>query len=147
MEMKEQSVRTYRELEAWNVAMDLVVASYELAADLPSLERYELSSQIRRAATSVPSNVAEGQASGRDGVFLRHIGIALGSLGELDTQFEIGRRLRFLKEAKVDAIHQHIARTRQLLYGLRRSIRVKLLKSTAPVLALVAAPALWYLLQ
>ena len=144
--MKDQSVRTFRDLDAWNVAMDLVIAVYELALELPSIERYELSSQIRRAATSVPSNIAEGQASGRNGIFLRHIGIALGSIGELDTQFEIALRLRFLEEPKVLAIHDHISRTRQLLYGLRRSVRLRLLKSASPALVVVAVAVLWTLL-
>lgn len=138
-------IRSYRDLDAWNVAMDLTVASYELASDLPSSERFELSSQIRRAATSVPSNVAEGQASGRDRIFLRHLSIALGSLGELDTHFEAGRRLRLLKDTKVVAIQDQIARTRQLLYGVRRSVRKKQLKTAGCGLALLAGPALWFL--
>ena len=144
--MRDQPTQTYRDLDAWIVAMDLVMQSYELVCDLPSSERYELSSQIRRAATSVPSNIAEGQASGRDTVFLRHISIALGSLGELDTQFEVGRRLRMLQEVKVEAIQRDITRARRLLFGLRRSLRLKLLKSATPALALVAAPLVWYLL-
>lgn len=143
--MTDRPTQTYRDLDAWNVAMDLAVAAYELASDLPTSERYELSSQIRRAATSVPSNIAEGQASGRDAVFLRHLSIALGSLGELDTQFEVGRRLRLLQDRKVAAIQEHIMRTRRLLYGLRRSLRIKVAKAMTPVLLLIAAPSAWVL--
>ena len=141
--MGDQEIQTYRDLDAWNVAMDLVVESYELAAKLPSIERYELSSQIRRAATSVPSNVAEGQASGRSGLFLRHVSIALGSLGELDTHFEIGRRLGFLPDKEVALIREHVGRTRQLLYGLRRSLLKQQLKRICSSLAILVGPALW----
>ena len=124
--MSDQEIRTYRDLDAWNVAMELAVEAYELATKLPSIERYELSSQIRRAATSVPANIAEGHASGRNGLFLRHMSIALGSLGELDTHFEVARRVQLLTEVKVAVMHEHIARTRQLLHGLRRRLRRKL---------------------
>ena len=143
--MSDQEIRSYRDLDAWNVAMDLAVEAYELATRLPSVERYGLSSQIRRAATSVPANVAEGHASGRNGLFLRHVSIALGSLGELDTHFEIGRRLRLLPESEVATLHEHVARTRQLLHGLRRGLRRKLAKSAASTLA-VLGPILWLIL-
>ena len=143
--MSEREIRSYRDLDAWNVAMDLAVEAYELATQLPSIERYELASQIRRSATSVPSNVAEGHATGRDGMFLRHLSIALGSLGELDTQFEIGRRLQLLPDAKVATVHEHVARTRQLLHGLRRGLRRKLAKKSASA-AVVLAPLLWLLI-
>jgi four helix bundle protein len=145
MVMSDRQIRSYRDLDAWNVTMDLTVAAYALASQLPSSERYELSSQIRRAATSVPSNIAEGQASGRDLVFLRHLSIALGSLGELDTHLEAGRRLRLLQEATVTATQDHIARTRRLFYGVRRAVRLKHLKAVGSGLCLMAGPALWFL--
>jgi four helix bundle protein len=141
--MTEQSIQTYRDLDVWNVAMELAVEAYGLATQLPSLQRYEMSSQIRRAATSVPANVAEGHASGQTGVFLRHVRIALGSLGELDTHFELGQRLRLLQQEKVVAIQERIGRTRQLLHGLRRSLLKKQMKTIACALALVAIQALW----
>lgn len=82
-------------------------------------------------------------------MFLRHVDIALGSLGELDTDFELGRRLRFLTGADTAAIHKQIGRTRQLLHGLRRSLRRKQCKTILSSLALfagLAGPALWLLL-
>ena len=72
-------IRYFRDLEAWQAAMDLAVAAHKLAASLPAAERFELGSQLRRSATSVPSNIAEGHAQRGDRVLLHHIRIALGS--------------------------------------------------------------------
>jgi four helix bundle protein len=116
--------------------MDLCVLSYELAKRLPASERFELSAQIRSAATSIPSNVAEGQATGKTGRFLYHTSIALGSLGELDTELELARQLGMLTEQDLMRVADQLARTGQLLHGLRRSLRNKLLSNVGTCLAL-----------
>src|SRR5262245_50743059 len=95
-DMSEQLIRSFRDLDAWHAAMHLAVTVYSLAATLPRDVRFELGSQLRKAACSVPSNVAEGHAHRGNRTFLRHVRIALGSLGELDTQIELAVRLRFL---------------------------------------------------
>ena len=69
--------------------MDVAVAVYTGGRRLPVEERFGLSAQVRRAATSVPSNIAEGHSSGTDGVLIRHLRIALGSVGELETQMAL----------------------------------------------------------
>jgi four helix bundle protein len=79
----QSSVVSFRDLDVWQAAMDLAVAAHGLADQLPSVQRFELSSQLRRAATSVPSNIAEGHGRKHDPVFLHHVMIALGSLAEL----------------------------------------------------------------
>ena len=76
--VQKNPIRSFRDLDAWNVAMALAVNCYRVAKRLPAEERFELSAQIRRAAVSVPSNVAEGHASGSDGLFSRHVRISLG---------------------------------------------------------------------
>jgi four helix bundle protein len=96
--MSREDIQTFRDLHAWQAAMDLSLFAYELAKRLPPSERFELSAQMRRSAVSVPANVAEGQSSGRDGRYLNHLRIALGSLGELETEIEIARRLGFISE-------------------------------------------------
>jgi four helix bundle protein len=113
---------SFRDLDAWKVAMDLVVTAYDLAAKLPANERFELSGQIRRSAVSIPSNVAEGQASGPGRRYVYHIQIALGSLAELDTQLEIACRLGFLSAAQVGRASEQVTRAGQLLHGLARSL-------------------------
>ena len=117
--------------------MDLCVLSYELAKQLPASERFELSAQIRSAATSIPSNVAEGQATGKTGRFLYHTSIALGSLGELDTELELARRLGMLTEQDLKRVTEQLGRTGQLLQGLRRSLKQKLLSNAGMCLALL----------
>lgn len=87
--------KPHEQLEAWKFAMQLVKAVYELTADFPAEERYGLSQQMRRAAVSIPSNIAEG--AGRNGAkeFSNFIGISRGSLAELETQLQLAVMLGF----------------------------------------------------
>ena len=123
--MTHSKVVTFRDLDVWRVAMDLAVAVYALAGRLPSCERFELSAQMRRAAVSIPANIAEGQGCGEDGRYIHHVRIALGSLCELATHLELGRRLALLSEADLKPAEQILGRTGQLLHGLLRSRRRK----------------------
>ena len=127
------SVRSYRNLDVWNVAMELTVALYGLAGRLPRDERFELSAQVRRAAVSVPSNIAEGPSTGMDGLLLRHLRIARGSLGELETHVELAVRLGFLTAGEVRQVVEQLARTGQLVNGLMRSLRVRRLKKAGAI--------------
>jgi len=87
--------KSFRELLVWQRAIELATTIYELIAGFPKDERYELSSQIRRAAVSVPSNIAEGQGRLSTGEFRQFLGVARGSNFELQTQLEIARRVKF----------------------------------------------------
>jgi four helix bundle protein len=116
-------IRSYKDLDVWKVSMELAVLAYAVVIRLPASERFELSAQIRRAAISIPSNVAEGQASGRPGRFLFHLRIAVGSLAELETDLELARRLGMLSIADLADVTELMARTGQLLHGLVRSLR------------------------
>src|SRR5262245_10360167 len=91
------SVRYFRDLEAWQSAMDLAVEAHRAADALPYSERFGLAAQIKKSATSVPSNIAEGHAQRGDRAFLYFVRIALGSLAELDTQLELALRLKHLE--------------------------------------------------
>ena len=123
--MTEKRVNSFRDLDAWQLAMNLAVVVYRVVKELPQSERFELSSQMRRAAVSVPSNVAEGQSGGEDGRYIHHLRVALGSLGELDTQLEIAARLAMLPAALTAEAEEHVARTGQVLHGLLRYRRRK----------------------
>ena len=114
--------RNYRNLDAWNAAMEAALACYELTRRLPSEERFELAAQMRRAAVSIPSNVAEGHSYGTDPMLCKHLRNALGSLGELQTQIELAQRLTYL--AKADARHaeEQLTRAAQLIHCLLRSV-------------------------
>jgi four helix bundle protein len=88
--------QNYRDLIAWQKAMDLVVAVYRATEQFPKEEIYALTSQIRRAAVSIPSNIAEGQGRGTVNEFTHFLRIAHGSLRELETQLLIAQRLEYL---------------------------------------------------
>ncbi len=124
--MYASQIKSYRELETWQVAMKLVTQTYALCDELPSSERFELRRQMHRAAVSVPSNIAEGQIRNSSRSFIHFIGIALGSIAELDTHVEIAVRLKYFSITDVSEILQTIQSTRRLLFGLRRAQRLKL---------------------
>ena len=112
----------YRDLVAWQKAMDLVEQVYVATADFPREERYGLVSQVRRAAVSVPSNIAEGQGRRTtDDEFVRFLQIAMGSLAELETQVELAVRLRFLEKNEAIALRASSDEVGRLLSGLVRS--------------------------
>ena len=82
-------IRSFRDLDAWQAGIRLVVSVYALVKKLPDSERFGLVSQMRRASVSVPSNVAEGQATGPGGLYRHHVRIALGSWAEFVTHLEV----------------------------------------------------------
>jgi four helix bundle protein len=89
-------VKTYRELIAWQKAMDLVVLVYRLTPRFPKEELYRLTQQLRKAAVSIPSNIAEGQGRRTTAEFLHFLSIASGSLNEAETQVLLGERLGYV---------------------------------------------------
>ena len=113
----------YRELVVWQKAMDLVEKCYQLTRSLPSSETYGLSGQIRRAAVSVPANIAEG--NGREHVreYLHHLSIANGSLMELETHLMIAARLEYLDSANVSQVLEQTSEVGKMLGGLIRSLK------------------------
>jgi four helix bundle protein len=115
-------IRSFRDLEVWQAAMDLAVDVYQVTDGLPQVERFVLTAQIRRSAISVPSNIAEGHAHRGDRTYLRHVRIALGSVAELDSQLELAQRLKFITAQQVSQVAQGIARTGQMLHALERSL-------------------------
>jgi len=113
-------IKTFRDLVAWQVGMDVVTLTYDLTAQFPTDERFGLTSQMRRASLSIPSNLAEGQAVKAPRWSLRHINTAIGSSAELETQLEAATRLRFVSAENSRPLVDKIDRLQKLLYGLRR---------------------------
>ena len=118
------AVQSYKELIAWQKAMDLVVEVYRATAAFPADERFGLTIQIRRAAVSVPSNIAEGQGRGPGQDFIRFLCIARGSLQEVDTQLLLAVRLGFLPQERYEPISNHLVEVAKLINGLIRSIPI-----------------------
>jgi four helix bundle protein len=116
------TVQSYRDLIAWQKAMDLVTEVYECTQSFPRTEVYGLVSQLRRAAVSVPSNVAEGHARLSTGEFRQFLGHALGSLVEVETQVMIGERLGYLDSKRTAALLDRTAEIGRILNGLLRSL-------------------------
>lgn len=105
MENRESFKRAHERLEVWQDAMQLVERVYLMTAHFPAEERFALSAQIRRAAISVPSNIAEGAARRSTAEYQRFLSIARGSLAELSTQLQIATRLGYtVAEPDVDAL-------------------------------------------
>ena len=112
-------VRSYRDLIVWQKAMDLVRAIYNLSTSFPMDERFGLISQIRRAAVSVPSNIAEGQARHTSREFVQFISHAEGSLAEVDTQLTLSNQLGFCNGPQTAEIFSLIEEIRKMLMSLR----------------------------
>jgi len=106
--------------------MDLVMEIYHLTKNFPDAELYGLISQLRRAALSVPSNIAEGAADRTRSQFTNFLSNALGSLNEIDTQLELSFRLGFISENKYHQVGALLNECLAVTYGLRRSIGVRL---------------------
>ena len=132
-------VRNFRDLDAWQVAMSLALSIYEVIDVLPKNERFEMAGQMRRAALSVPSNIAEGHATRLRGRYRHHVRIALGSVAELATCIELGSRLGYWDMPTVDRMNGELTRMTQLLHGVLRSIRLQIAAETATLLIILAA--------
>ncbi len=110
--------RNYKGLLAWQKGMDLVTACYKLTANFPAFERYGLADQLRRAAVSIPANIAEGQGRQYDAEFVRFLYIASGSLAELETHIQIAQRLDYLDQLAADHLLEQCTEVARLLHGL-----------------------------
>jgi four helix bundle protein len=115
-------VRNYQELIAWQKAMDLVVRAYELSRCFPREEIYGLTSQVRRAGVSIPSNIAEGQGRFTTGEFLHFLSIAHGSLREVETQVLIAQRLKYIDAQLTLEFMNLAAEVGRLINGLANSL-------------------------
>jgi four helix bundle protein len=120
--------RSYRELLVWQKAKALTVQIYAASEQFPRAETYGLTSQIRRAAVSVASNIAEGQGRLTLGEFLHFLGQARGSLLELDTQLAISLDLNYLKSQQYEILYHEAYQVLGLLNRLIESLRKKPVK-------------------
>jgi four helix bundle protein len=117
--------KPHKKLNAWTDAVDLAQQIYRITERFPSNEQFGLTSQIRRAAVSIPSNVAEGAARQTKKEFLQFIHISKGSLSELDTQLELARRLEYLTQIEWESLNELLKRVDRMLSGLIRHLRAK----------------------
>jgi four helix bundle protein len=116
-------VATHKDLDVWKEAITLVTEIYNLTANFPDSERFGLTSQMRRAAVSVPSNIAEGAARGTNKEYVRFLNISLGSLSEIETQILISKNLEYISSTKILTDLELI---RAKLYKLRTYLKSKI---------------------
>ena len=121
----ERMVRSYRDLEVWKKAMALVTECYRLSADFPKTEMYGLTSQLRRSAVSIPSNIAEGHARQYTQEFLHFLAVAQGSLAELETQLMLSERLHFTRSDQLQALLEQTDHINRMLTKLKAALERK----------------------
>ncbi len=118
--------QSYRDLEVWQIGMDLAVACYQATKSFPKEERYALTSQIRRAASSIPANISEGKARPHTKKFLYHLGVASGSVVELETHFILSERIGLLSGESVGELLALTDRIGRMLTKLRQALHSRL---------------------
>ena len=116
------TITDHRKLQVWQKAMQLTEDIYSIVKQLPSTETYALSSQMRRAAISIPSNIAEGNARGTDNEKIRFLSIAQGSRAELETQVELSYRIGYISQEQMWQLTESISEVGKMLNGLISSI-------------------------
>ncbi|HJT19094.1 MAG TPA: four helix bundle protein [Nitrospira sp.] len=120
MKSEQDGQKTHKNLDAWNMAMDLAAETYSITNRFPREELFGLVSQIRRAAVSIPSNIAEGAARNSRKEYIQFLYVALGSVAELETQLLLALRLKLF--SSIDVL-ERVERVRQLLLGLLRFLK------------------------
>jgi len=118
-------MKTYKDLVIWQKAIDLVTEVYRVTARFPKEELYGLTSQIRRSAVSVPSNIAEGYGRKSTNDYIRFLQISMGSLYELQTQLQIARNLTFIGDTAFQAIYESTREIERMLSSLINKVKAK----------------------
>ena len=117
-------MKTYREIICWQKAIELVKSIYKITNNFRQSEQFGLTSQLRRAAISIPSNIAEGFGRGSNKDFRRFLDISRGSLFELQTQLYISKELGFIADKSYDIIYEQSREVERILIGFIKSLKV-----------------------
>jgi len=113
----------FKELKVWQKAIDIVVDVYKLTSEFPQHERFGLSSQVQRAAVSIPSNIAKGAGRNNKGEFYQFLGIANGSSFELETQLTISAKLGYSNNEEVEKICIKLSEIQNMIFGLQKTLK------------------------
>lgn len=120
------SIESYRDLNVWQVGMDLAAGVYEMTRKFPSHEKWGLGSQLERAAVSIPANIAEGHAKDSTKQFLFHVSVARGSVAESETHLMLAERLGYGKKDTIADLLVLCDRISKMLQKLQKSLRAKI---------------------
>ena len=116
-------MNNFRELIVWQKSINLVVAIYEITKEYPKEEKFNLVSQMQRAATSIPSNIAEGAGRNTNALFKQFLTISIGSAHELETQIIISKKLEYINEDSYNDIIGELSGIQKMLYALHSSLQ------------------------
>jgi len=122
-------IKSYRDLKVWQVGMEIAAMVYGLTEKFPKQEAYGLTSQVQRAAVSIPSNIAEGHARDSTKEYLRALSIARGSLAELETQLLLSESLGYLTNVDLESVLSKAAEIGKMLNALQQSLKTTLTPS------------------
>lgn len=122
MNERRQGIQSHRDLLVWQKGMDLAVAAYRVTVAFPVDERYGLTSQIRRAAASIPANIAEGYGREGAGAYAQHLRVAQGSLKEFETHVELAHRVGLLDASSMEKNLKDAEETGKMLRSLIRAV-------------------------
>src|SRR3989339_340607 len=123
MESRAEKSRSFRDLNVWKLSIELVKDIYQVTAKYPPVEIYGLTNQLRRAAISIPSNIAEGQGRNSFKEFKQFIAIALGSLAELESQLIISHEIEYLNREDFSNLLESLDNIRKMLKALASSLK------------------------
>ena len=126
IEKKTTAIRSYKDLNVWKASMELVCEVYEVTRNFQDTERYALTSQMRRCAISVPSNIAEGWSRNSARSFISYLNIASGSMSELLTQLEIANRINYISAERMQDLEHRGIQISKMLYMLIKKIESRL---------------------
>lgn len=121
--LNNKTMHRFEELKIWQKAMDITEDCYRATDDFPKEEKYGLTSQLRRSAVSIPSNIAEGAGRNTNGEFRQFLGIANGSSFELLTQLYLSKRLNIITEEKVRPIIDEVVQVTKMNYALQQTLK------------------------
>jgi len=116
-------MKTHKDLEVWQKSVDLVTDIYGLTKSFPKEEIFGITNQLRRAAVSIPANIAEGSGRNTTGELKQFIGIAMGSLAELETLVLISSKLGYLNDVDFNVLQEKLSLQFRLLSGLKHSLK------------------------
>ncbi|MEW6658889.1 MAG: four helix bundle protein [Thermodesulfobacteriota bacterium] len=120
--METKKSRSYRDLDVWKLSIDLVKEVYKLTDKFPTSENFGLTSQIRRAAVSIPSNIAEGQGRNSSKEFRQFLSVALGSVAELETQLIISQAIEYISQGELTPFLNNLDRIRKMIKSLANRV-------------------------
>ena len=120
--MEAEKSRSYRDLDVWNLSIDLVKEVYRLTSKFPASENFSLTTQIRRASVSIPSNIAEGQGRNSSKEFRQFLAVAPGSVAELETQLIISQAIGYISQEELETFLNTLDRIRMMIKSLGNRI-------------------------